>query len=361
MSEIDESVLAAMRQRAERPVDVETLLVKSRRSGIRRRRVRLGLGAGVVAAAMAAATFGVGAVLPGAKPPTTEIGVEPSASPSAAAPSTAPAPADGLARLPSAAAPGAGANLLRLDVADPQVRSLIWVSGPGWELLEVGRKEGWSGAYQSYHVAWGETAIDLNRVLSDVVTAGRPPVTEQISVGGASATLRLIGDGRDESRHAVVTLQLAGGWYAVIVSFLKAARYDADADRTAAVRAAGWLRTDLTYRCQVDFRLAWIPPGSKIAGCHYAVAESFLVRGLVLRDGTKSVRIYTTAASLLAPYVPNAFAGDKRVVVNGASVRYAYGERGVDLEPGPEPFPAQDVLRIAAGFSPAELNDDPLR
>ena len=222
MSEIDESVLVAIRERADGGVHVEDLLAGARKRGTRRRRVRHTLlGAGAAAAVLA--IVGVVAIVPsGGAEPGYQVGA--SGGPEKATPT--PSPTAQLSKLSEVRPPvastavpvsgggqvGADPRLLHLDVTDPDATSLRWQSGAGFESLDVSRTDSWNNSFNEYHIFLGssESALDAARASGREALPGQP-TTEQITVNGKPATLTLSGAMPESNRYAMLRWQQAPG------------------------------------------------------------------------------------------------------------------------------------------------------
>jgi hypothetical protein len=367
MSEIDEVFVLAIRERADGAVHVESLLSGARRRGIRRRRVRRAA-SGLAVTVLVLAGAGTAALTPWWESATPNVVRGPTETPRASGSSgvvplsqVRPPLASGALAVDAGGGVGGDRHLLHLDVNDPAGLGMLgWRSGPGWESLSVSRS-GSADAFNQYEVYVAESETALAEAYQGEVLPGKP-TTEQVTIGGRPAMLRLSGDlGPGTGRYATIQWHPTDRVVAkIIVDFGNGPGSTAAGDRDGILRVAGWVRLHRVFRCVVEFRLTWTPPGTRVVTC-----------GLDLRAEGAAVSVDSTvecqsgngrflvATSGAHPALhPNAEAGGRQVETGNGSVRYEYGGRLVTVEPdGTDPIGDVDVLHVVAGFDPSKSSD----
>lgn len=389
MSHIDDSILRAIRHRADGGVHVERLLDGARRKGVRRRRIRrtaqaTGVAAAVLAVAIAALPLSaaegpgrpgdgqLGASVPGS-PDAGKARPEPSAS-------TDPSPLAGIrppvatGAKPLTGGGSAGADrLLHLDVTDPDVNGLRWRSGPNWESLSVTRAHSSPNAFNQYEILVGasEAALAEANAAEGEALPGTP-TTEELTVNGRPAKLAR---GGDATRYATLQWQPAAGvWAQLLVIFGDVPAGTAATDRAGVLEIAEWTRFDRVYRCPARFRLAWSPAGTEQVSC----ALALISRDTGIEAGSGG-RFRTTNATFdievgrdetagAANAVrPNVTVSGRAIEAHGGAARHVRDGLMLELTSG-TPSIGQDVAaRVVAGIEPVTSTDlgtwpnDPLR
>ncbi|WP_144122311.1 hypothetical protein [Catellatospora sichuanensis] len=371
-TDIDETIRAALHDRAGGDVHVEGLLAGATRQGRRRRRIHHAMVAGGTAMAvlavggvLSALPWGAG-VAPGvdtATQPSAQVtgpsapspggpGGSPSAQPSEVA-------AVGAFRPPTADAKplaqggrvGTG-QLLHLDAADPAAVRMTWSTGQRHESLTVVRMSA-AATFSRYEVLAADTEQGLAAARRG--EALPPPVsTDQVTFGGKPATLRLSDRVPGRQSSGSLTWQPTPGTWAQVVVYLDDRP---QAGRTEVLAVAGLVRFDRVFRCVVGFRLAWTPSGTRLTDC------SFEAVGRPGRVATYSgVRLVTGKAwwwvnnhdradlDTSGPFVE---VEGRRIQSDKNAAGYAYsGTQAASLSPGKPSISQADANRVMGHFVP---------
>lgn len=372
MSEIDDSILAAIQERADGGVRVEELLAGARRRGGRRRRIRQTLlGAGAVTAVLA--TVGtVALVTGGGAGQPSSVGAPTSASgqptPSVGGQQRSPTLGELRPPLSTTALPvstggrvGTDRRLLHLDVDDPAASELRWWSGPLTESLVVTRAESWNNSFDEYRIFVGPSrrTLDVAAPKGRVALPG-PESTEPVTVDGRPATLALSPLLSQAARHARLSWEQAPGvWVEISVAFDPGTGNDVAHARSGLLQVAQWLRFDRVHRCVVNFRLTWVPDGAVVDSCAFDLRAPDGVRSsaMGIRVSDARFEVFTLDAAQAEPVTANIEVGGRPMEGSRGRIRYGYGDGVVQLEPGRISLGPPDAQRVIGGFEPVAGRD----
>ncbi|GAB4046993.1 hypothetical protein [Catellatospora paridis] len=372
-TDIDETIRAALHERADGDVHLEGLLAGATRLGKRRRRIHHAL----VAGGTAVAVLAVGGVLSAVPWGTAAApGVDTATQPSAATtgPST-PSRGGSVSPLPAlpseAAAVGAfrppyvaaakplgqggrvgTGQLLYLDAADPAAVRMTWSTGQRHESLTVVRVSD-AAAFSRYEVLAADTEQGL-------VAARRgeplpPPVsTEPVTFDGRPATLRLSDRVAGRQSYGSLTWQPAPGTWVQVVLHVDD---QPQTERSEVLATAGLVRFDRVRRCVVGFRLAWTPPGTRMTDCSFeAVGRPGRVAtysGARLATGGAWWWVNTHNRADLDTSGPFVEIDGRRIQSAKNAAGYAYsGTQAASLSPGTPSISQGDANRVMGHFAP---------
>jgi hypothetical protein len=363
MIEIDDEVLAAMRERAEGGVHVESLLDGARRQGVRRRRYRQ-VALAVGAAAVVATTAGAVAAVPwnrAGPPPPVGVASPPPPSTPTTAPDLRPPVATGAPPLTQGSQVGADPRVFHLDVTDPGAVRLQWTAGQGAESLSVSRTVESTASMDGYWVSIAGSAAALDHAYESEPVPPEP-VTENVTVAGRPATIAHSADSVPGSRHATLRWQPVDGvWAQVRATFGDGPGGSRATDRAALVAAAGWVRFDRVYRCAVGFHLGQVPPAAQLTRCGLVMSTGEVSNAVWIRAGGKLFRVETDLARNVGPVETNTEVAGRKVRYDAASraALYVTGDLAVMVvdEPGTAPMSRDEVLGVVGGFTPIAGRD----
>ncbi|MFI1193455.1 hypothetical protein ACH4T9_09355 [Micromonospora sp. NPDC020750] len=266
MTDLDQRIISALRERAESSVDTDRLAagaVTRGRGRVRRRRAVAGTALGVTALlGVGVVTGPIGLPLPG-QPATS------TASAGAAAGAVAPPPADGV---PGAAARpdqiGTDPAVLHFGVAPDGPRYLSWAIEDGVEKIRLG-----VGGDRTVTVVIARSA---GTVLMTPVDGLPGPVAVRVRPGafaGAVTHDKTVSGKSVWRRH----WQPAPGVYARATA----------QNHQDLLDVAAALRLDRAYRCAAPVRLAALPEGARVVGCEVNLANfpATFTASLVLAGG----------------------------------------------------------------------------
>jgi len=356
MNHVDESITAAMRDRATGPVHVEELLGSARSRGQRRRTVQRTLAAAGVGAAILA-VLGAVAVLPlggggsgadGNAP--AGVAGPPGSGTAAATPydGVRPPAATGAPALGQGGRPGQDHNF-HLDVTEAKPQNISWRSGPTWEYINTETAAGHFIA----SIGDSEASLDLARAADGSELYGTPTIRHP-TVDGKPATYATSGL-PGEARWAYLRWQpIPGVWAQVLTSFASDPGKNIDTDEAGIIEMARLLRFDRVYRCAVNFTLGWTPPGTAVASCGFNGGPGPSSRVYLTTGAARySIFVYPAAASAAKPVQPNAEYAGTAMELREGRVRRIAGDWEVMLDPQ-VPLADNDALRLAAGVQPVE-------
>ncbi|WP_405105073.1 hypothetical protein OG559_17355 [Micromonospora sp. NBC_01405] len=259
MTDLDQRITSALRERAESNVDTDRLTagaVTRGRSRVRRRRAVAGTALGVAALlGVGVATGPIGLPFPG----------QPATSTASAGGAVAPPPADGV---PGAAARpdqiGADPAVLHFGVAPDGPRYLSWAVQDGVERVRVG-----VGGDRTVTV---EIAGSAGRLLATSVD-GLPMAT---SVDGLPMVVAA--PERPGAFAGAVTHETVSGKSIWLRHWQPAPGVYARASVTAEnhqdlLDVAPALRLDRAYRCAAPVQLTALPEGARVVGCEVTLAN----------------------------------------------------------------------------------------
>ncbi|MER7335492.1 MULTISPECIES: hypothetical protein [unclassified Micromonospora] len=271
MTDLDERIVRALRERAEGAVDTDRLTARAVAGGrARRRRRRIGAGGalGVVVllgfAAVAAPGPAPGPRWPGAEPAVTVA---------------APSRADGV---PGAAARpdlvGSDPEVLHFAVDPARARWLTWQSVPGVESARLDLGGG------------RQVVFDLGRTAAAVENIHHEGGTYPDVPAGADAfdgrVQRVAPPGPDGQPGWFLRWQPVPGLYARV--------HTVAGDDSALRTARSALRLDAAHRCASPLRLGALPSDARLSGCEVnaiGFPDSLDVLLLVTRPGERRMQV----------------------------------------------------------------------
>jgi len=369
MNDIDESIVVALRDRADGGVRVEDLLAGARHRGQRRRLVRR-TAAAAGAGAMALAVIGAVAVLPrNSGTPAPGVAADRSV---VTVPAGRPPVAEGAPALGQGGIAGKD-GLFHLDHTGSEETYATWESGSGWELMRAGTPPVAPDQFGlDYVAAIGVSAADLNTALAetgDELT--KNPTTTELTIGKKPATFVWSGmRPADGARWGYIRWQpVAGTWALVFSSFAADPGTNGDTDLAQLLEFVGQVRFDRVYRCAVNFRTTWVPSKTTATSCEFVGGDQPWARvSLSSGAATYSVDVGMAEATAAKPVRPNTtYAGQPMEYTDAGRVRRVVGDRVVTLDPANGTLAKNDALRLAAGIQPvtapepAEWPADPMR
>ncbi|MEW2428172.1 hypothetical protein AB0877_09175 [Micromonospora sp. NPDC047644] len=286
MTDLDERIARALRERADGPVDTGSLLTAAVNGGrARRRRRRAVIGAALGVAVLLGA--GVAVRTPAAPP---QPAVTPS--PVVVTPPRAPGVPGAAARPASV---GTDPQVLHFGVDPTAAEPVAWRS---------------AGQVESMRLDLGGGVQAMVTVAADPRTAETGDPSQSRDIGPDKATVtsdkELAPPGQDAdaaSRYNGVTRQLDRvtkgwvlRWQPVPGLYVRVA---ALGETSAEVRrAAAALRFDEARRCVAPFRLTALPPGARISACEVAVRQLFWPRIVNVAGTTTPTQIPDAASDL---------------------------------------------------------------
>lgn len=310
MTQLEQQIVATLRDRADDSVDVTLLLdaAQQQGAGYRRRRRALSVGGGaVLGVATVVAVLGAVVAAPRPDPARSLIGTGTDRSPSASASTPyvpvlrPPVQAGATPATVDPKVVGADPTLFHFDLADaalPPDALIQWTSVDGLERLTVQPDS--NGAL---------VQVQVSRIsgLLDPMSG----TTRSVSVGGRPGTLVM--SGHDE--YGQLRWQPVPGLWAQVQG------PGAAADIT---RVAGLVSFDHVLRCVVPFRLTDVPAGARVQAC----SSVFEPRG-----ATGSATVHIGQYAVTVELDRFATLPDPTTTVNGrpAKVRQYPGDGGAQI------------------------------